>query len=375
MNDAPSDNLPVNPPTWEEMQMHMQTLMTEIQALRTENEGARTIIEQLRTQQPVPPSPSTATIPLAPGPLADPYTVRTNRPRPLLPDVTPYTHEDSTLYPAFILNLEMKWKIDGAVHVTSEEKVIYGFGKLQGKAIKKILPWLEARLATKEPLRTEEFRSVMDKAFRDPDVRIKALAKLNRIKQGSHDLLDFLPEFDQIIMEAGALQWDDEAKIAYLQAALNRDLLLSLVAAPMETSYEGYCRQILRVNENQRRLLRSKSWINRTSPVVSHQPSTQKVSDTMDWEATTTKAAASRTHPKGSSKPPAKWVTPEMLAKRREDRGCIRCGLKDHFVRDCTYGPAKRPERVAAVRTVKTQRGDHVEGEESSDTEGSESGN
>jgi len=66
----------------------------------------------------------------------------------------------------------------------------------------------------------------------------------------------------------------------------------------------------------------------------------------MEWEPTVQVASGKplnrrRTGP--DNRPRAKWVSQGVLAKRRENQECLRCGDDNHFIGECRYGPAKRP--------------------------------
>ncbi|TKA59175.1 hypothetical protein B0A49_12193 [Cryomyces minteri] len=191
----------------EEMAMRYGTQQAESAALRTDLETLRSLKPNATTSLQDTPSSTIPTIPTM-----ESTTLRTNRSRAAFPDEEPFTGEDATLFPAFMVNLETKWLIDAGVYCSEEERVLYGFSRLRGKATKRILPWIQERLGGQHPLRTEDFRRILKQAFRDPDVRYKALSRLNRMKQGNQDVREFLSEFNQVLVEAGALDWDDNAK-------------------------------------------------------------------------------------------------------------------------------------------------------------------
>ena len=66
---------------------------------------------------------------------------------------------------------------------------------MKDTAAKRIFPWIDS--ADKKGLiSTEELFKQMDLAFLDPCAKEKALASLNRTKQGGLSLNDFLGQFD-----------------------------------------------------------------------------------------------------------------------------------------------------------------------------------
>ena len=65
--------------------------------------------------------------------------------------------------------------------------------------------------------------------------------------------------------------------------------------------------------------------------------------------------------PKGKR---ADWVSPDEIARRKEQRLCFRCGKGGHQVSECRMKPAVRPTRVANGRAEdKEDSDDEVESE------------
>jgi len=80
----------------------------------------------------------------------------------------------------------------------------------------------------------------------------------------------------------------------------------------------------------------------------------------MDWEPTRTAlaAAARMSRPQGQSKPRAKWVSQQELARRKEANECLRYGSGDYYSRECSLAPARKsniaqtPARKPKVRII-----------------------
>ncbi|PHH53895.1 hypothetical protein CFIMG_008092RA00001 [Ceratocystis fimbriata CBS 114723] len=75
-----------------------------------------------------------------------------------------------------------------------------------------------------------------------------------------------------------------------------------------------------------------------------------KGGDRMDWTQTYTVHNSKGQHRR------AVWVSDEVLAQRRQDRLCFRCGASGHAVSSCPYAPPVRPsENKAPVSRVTAQ--------------------
>jgi hypothetical protein len=283
------------------------------------------------------------------------------------------------IYPQFEGLLRAKLEIDGEAIGGERERVWYGFGRLAGEAAGRIYPWIG--YAQKEGKFTVKgLFEQMKIAFRDPRQRQKALGQLNRTKQGSQPLNEFLNEFNRLILEAEGWGWDDVIKKGYLKAALSSKLILSTVGMKEEESYDEYCSQLRMVSDQLAEVkdltARRTGWWKEKARSPSP-PRTTAPLESMDWEPTP-RIAGHRT-----IKEP-RWAPPEEVERRKREGLCLRCGKDGHFVGQCraklrTTSPArqdkprsdqskKKDVRIAATIAKKTKKTEAVV-EELSDTD------
>ena len=196
----------------------------------------------------------------------------------------------------------------------------------------------------------------MKTAFSDPRRRQKAMAKLNRTKQGTHSLDDFLNKFDRLLLEAEGWGWDDVIKKGYLKAAISVKLVEAMVGSREESSYEDYCAQLRMADDQLTELMDltarrtswgKKKWETREPPLTeTTAPLVPVTQDKMDWESTTPGVSAART------KEP-RWAEPAEIERRKRKRLCLRCGREGHMVRDCrTKLVQERKIQAAPTRSV-----------------------
>jgi hypothetical protein len=317
-------------------------------------------VSQLASQQASYAGTTPQTVPQAATPTDTPVTEAfVRKPKPSLSDPERYDNTDKTLYPQFAGLLRAKVKYDGLSIGNEQEKTWYMFGRLKGDAAKRIFPWINA--ADQDgTLCTDDLFRHMDAAFSDPRAKEKALALLNCTKQGALPLNDFLGKFDQLLLEAGGWDWDDNIKKGYLKDAISTKLLSSLIGTEEKASYEEYCNQLRRVWDQVEEVKERTSkyphqWRKRARD-ESVQPPAEH--DPMDWEAViaaAVKVAAGRTEQKGD-----RWASDDEIDRRRQEGLCLRCGGKGHFVRNCrTKKPpstGSKKTRVAAAKTQKAKR-------------------
>lgn len=286
------------------------------------------------------------------------------RPKPRLPHPDKFDGTNPSAYPQFEGTLRAKLAFDAAAIGGSEEQVWYTFGRLSGSAAVQLYPWMEAA-QIRGVFTVESLFEQMRATFQDPRRKQKALADLNRMKQGSQPLNDFLAKFDQAILEAQAWGWDDETKKAALKAALSTKLILAMVGIPENPTYEGYRSQLRMTNDQLEEAAeltaRNQAWKKRKAGFAdssqqragdSSRPSQPSSEDRMDWQPTVTATVARTRDPQ--------WGTPAEVAKRREEGLCLRCGLEGHIARGCRAKLAQPQERRTQVKATRSKKKNEV---------------
>lgn len=351
-----------------EMNEQRSNLTRQLEESRNENHTLRTRLDQLNpSDRMTDETPTTDPTPVQhsqPTRLTEPaqsplQPVREGVfPRARYPDVEPFNGEDPRDYRAFRINLYTKFLVDSHCFRSDEERILYTFGRLKGKASRRMLPWISAKQQSEKAPTLDEFYQALDQAFSDVELQRKALVRINTMKQGKRDFEDFLTEFDSALIDAGGLLWDDAQKKALLDTAVNRHLLEGTIGTDQPHTYEEYCKQLRRIGHQQQRIARLSQ---KASNSQAAQPGAKKDPahdhhDVMDWESTSAQisalqaqVAALRTEGRQRGKR-ATWVSDAEIQKRRSDGKCVRCGSEKHFVRNCLMMPARRPGQVNAVQ-------------------------
>lgn len=330
----------------DEIQSQQQTFQTHVQSQQERENNLRTQLDEVLTQPtPQPPAPRpTQAEPSTP-------TVQTQqRPRARQPDPELFSGENPEDYPPFKLNLHTKFTMDAACFENEEERVYYAYSRLTGKASRSALPWLLAKRNQNSPVRWDDFIQVTDKAFSDPDLKEKALVRVNTMKQGRKSLEEFINEFDGELLNAGGMFWNDSLKKTLLETGVNWQILEKLIGKDRAPTYDGYCEQLRRIDYDMHRMERLSR---RYKPSThSHRQNTPYGNnpDPMDWEPTTTQVAATNRQQNSSrtTRRENRWASEEELQSRRNQRRCLRCGNNGHFVKQCRT-TLTQPGHVAAV--------------------------
>ena len=134
-----------------------------------------------------------------------------------------------------------------------------------------------------------------------------------------------------------------------------------------EGSYDDYCSQLRMVSDQQLEVsdlrARRANWQKRNASPPPQAPSQEQ----MDWEPTTSGAAAARIRE-------PRWASPAEIERRRKHGLCLRCGKEGHMVRDCRtkLAPSKEVYTASTKSKSKRKRAEKSNGESSSsDSDGS----
>jgi len=281
-----------------------------------------------------------------------------------IPDVTPgKSSKDSMPHPepykgdrasylAFRFKVQSKTRNDFSSKPDAY-KIDYLMGRLEGDAAKVALPWVQKNGLTST---VEDMWAFLDRQFKDPYLKTKALDKLRRLKQDKKSVRDYRSQFNQLLLESEETFGNEALKSMFLDG-LKYDLQRSLVMVPDGLDIEEFMDQAVKISD---RLYRAN--MKYEDSTGSHRSSARTATaqpDVMDWEptrvATATMAQKETTGIQKSAKR-ARWVSKEEITKRKEEKRCLRCGASKHFVVACPYRPAVKPKanqvNVSAVKTA-----------------------
>ena len=222
--------------------------------------------------------------------------------------------------------------MDGAIYEFEFGQVNYLFNRLSGPAAKVVLPWLNAHHSAT----LASFWSLMDSRFSDPQAKVRALDKLQSMRQKpTEDIRDYLTRFEQEPLKS-EVQMDNAIKISTFTRGLKPQVQRDKAIVNQSLSFEEYCHEAIRIQDVYRRIsffARSSSFVQQGDWVS---PQLRQSSDAMDWEPTRVKTI----QPTHIGKRRAKWVSLEEITRRKNNLLCVRCGTTAHMIKNCPYAPA-----------------------------------
>jgi Retrotransposon gag protein len=305
--------------------------------MQQQNQRMETLEQQLREQR----SGGTSTPEVTPAvtitedAVREPLAVRTKKNK--LPELSEFSGKRAEFRP-WLTQAKAKLAVD-KLEETEIVRFWYVHSRLRGDALSQTSSWVDSVEST-EHMTVDGLVSQLRAAYDDNDTAERASRKLSQMRQGPKSFGTFLAEFDRTLLDAGGLGWADQVKKTFLSNCLSYDLQNAIVATPIPSTYREYCRLLHTVSTNLEALQRKKNKIVDTGMSYAAEP--LPTGDIMDWEPATTVAAAARTQR-------ARWVPQDVLDQRRKMGQCLRCGVKDHFVRQCALLPAARPRQEEKV--------------------------
>lgn len=313
------------------------------------------IYDNLKRSLNPPPTIPTATT-LAPEQAPTEASIVNHHQRPRFPDPEPFDGTRSS-YPVFKQKARAKIDIDGTIYDTEAGRVNYLFNRLTGTAAKVVLPWINTQPI--DYLTLHAFWQFMDSRFSDPQAKAKALDRLQSMKQrATEDVRDYLARFESELLESEVLM-DNAVKISTFTRGLRTQVQRDIAMVDNTTNFETFCHEVIRIQDAHRRI----NFLNKGATTFhsSHTVPAKHDPMAMDWEPT----RANTVHPvlrnqRSTSQDTqaerrAKWVTQDVIEKRKANRLCIRCGASGHMISSCPVLPARRPQANVSVATASVE--------------------
>lgn len=291
-----------------------------------------------------------------------------NKPGKALPSLLEYYGEADKLE-AWLQQAKAKMEVD-YYGCTEYVKFWALNGSLRGKALRRMEAWVREQ-GTAELANSYNFFTRVELVFKDPQAKERAQRKLDSLHQGAKPFLEVFTEWQSLLMESGGGSWPDDAKKISLDRILSDELVRAMITVPSQPDFESYCSIIKETDDRLRayknRTTKPKDQTTQAKP----QPNWKHLTDTtrtgtgyknsnglnitrkpsiesMDWEPTPAQVAT-------MSIKYAKWVSQEERDNRRQTGRCIRCGATGHMIRECPYGPPRRPVKADSVRKETTK--------------------
>jgi len=223
---------------------------------------------------------------------------------------------------------------------------------LEGLALSQVTPWIVACIKPNKVLdrmTIEKLINQLQHAYNNSESRERATHTLKALKQKEKPFTRHLTTFEQTLLEARGLKWDDAVKKTFLSNSLDVMLTRALVATSIPASYNEYITLLQWVSHNLDSIQKAVTQECRMTTAIITQ---QSHMNNMNWKPIKhTIVTATETEERHR----AQWVSEKKVAKRHTKQLCMHCRDNDHFIKNCKLLPAVQPcaINVVAAETAK----------------------
>jgi hypothetical protein len=241
-----------------------------------------------------------------------------------------------------------------------EDQWVFLWSCLAGSVQRKVSPYYEVggEGGRKDPFRFLEY---LETVYGDPHRQEIAMTQLEQLEQAPlESFTTFFIKFEQKLNEAGGMDWSDTVKCGHLRRAINKKLreytvgrgvprddyatavtMLRAIAVDMES---------LRLEEKLRQRYTAHKEVHRDQDGDTEMTGINALRASRYGE---TRSDGKKQQPR-RNKPREKtsWIPDKEFRSRKRSGACLRCGSKEHFIRDC---PKKSGAEVASVKTASFQ--------------------
>jgi len=228
----------------------------------------------------------------------------------------------------------------------------YLHSQLEGLALSQVTPWIVACIKSNEVLNhmiIEKLINQLQHVYNDSELKKKATHILRTLKQMRKPFARHLITFEQTLLKAEDLKWDDAVKKTFLSNSLDTTLMWALIVISISVLYDEYIILLQWVNHNLNSIQKAVTQECHTTTIIIMQ---QSHMNNMNWESTEhIIVAVTETEERHR----AQWVSEKKVAKHHTKQLCMHCRDNDHFIKNCKLLPAVQScvINVTAAETVK----------------------
>ncbi len=223
---------------------------------------------------------------------------------------------------------------------------------LEGLALSQVTPWIVACIKSNEVLNhmiIEKLINQLWHVYNDSELKKKATHILKTLKQMRKSFAKHLITFEQMLLKAEGLKWDDAVKKTFLSNSLDTTLMWALIVISISVLYDEYITLLQWVSYNLNSIQKA---VTQECHMITTIIMQQSHTNNMNWELTEHIIV---TVTETEERCRAQWVSEKKVMKHCTKQLCMHCKDNDHFIKNCKLLPAVWSciINVTAAETVK----------------------
>jgi len=185
--------------------------------------------------------------------------------------------------------------------------------------------------------------------YNDSESKKRVTHILKALKQKEKSFTKHLITFEQMLLKAEDLKWDDAVKKTFLSNSLDVTLMWALIVISIFVLYDEYIIFLQRISHNLNSIQKAVTQeCHMTTTIITQQSHT----DNINWELIrhiiVTVTETEERHR-------AQWVSEKKVTKHYMKQLCMHCRDNDHFIKNCKLLSAvwSCTINVVTIETVK----------------------
>jgi len=223
---------------------------------------------------------------------------------------------------------------------------------LEGLTLSQVSPWIVACIKSNKVLNCmtiEELNNQLQHVYNDSESKERATCILKALKQMRKPFAKYLTTFEQMLLKAEDLKWDDAVKKTFLNNSLDTTLMWALIVISISVSYNEYSVLLQQVSHNLDSIQKTVTQeCCMTTTIITQQSHT----DNMNWELTEHIIV---TAIETEERCRAQWMSEKKVTNHYTKWLCMHCKDNGHFIKNCKLLSAVQScvINVVAAETVK----------------------